>query len=384
MSSLVAQLRLAGRGERRGLQRARREDPRQEQAAARPARSICFSPHPDDDVISMGGILRKLVRERQRDHRRLHDERQHRRLRPRRAALRRLPRSASPRERLIGDRDGRRARANACTPSSTRKKPGDVDIPEVQDIKRIIREAEAVAGIETLGLTRAARALPQPAVLPDGQGAQGSDRPGRRGDRARAARGGPARASSSSPATCPIRTARTACARRRSTRALRASCAGSSRARKCGCTAAPGRSGRSPRPPGSCRCRRRSCGSRSRRSSSTSRRRTRRPSPGSDDREFWQRVEARNKDTAATARPARAGRVLRHGSVRRRVTARRRMTASFTHARPRRPRRVPRRHDRARHVVGRKQRTRRTTSSPTARSRGGRSCSRSSPARRAR
>ncbi len=22
---------------------------------------ICFSPHPDDDVISMGGILRKLV-----------------------------------------------------------------------------------------------------------------------------------------------------------------------------------------------------------------------------------------------------------------------------------------------------------------------------------
>ena len=24
-------------------------------------RVICFSPHPDDDVISMGGILRKLV-----------------------------------------------------------------------------------------------------------------------------------------------------------------------------------------------------------------------------------------------------------------------------------------------------------------------------------
>src|SRR5690606_29994603 len=24
-------------------------------------RIICFSPHPDDDVISMGGILRKLV-----------------------------------------------------------------------------------------------------------------------------------------------------------------------------------------------------------------------------------------------------------------------------------------------------------------------------------
>jgi glucosamine-6-phosphate deaminase len=33
------------------------------------------------------------------------------------------------------------------------KRPGDVDIPEVQDIKRIIRETEAVSGIETLGLT---------------------------------------------------------------------------------------------------------------------------------------------------------------------------------------------------------------------------------------
>jgi glucosamine-6-phosphate deaminase len=34
------------------------------------------------------------------------------------------------------------------------KQPGDVDIPEVQDIKRIIRESEAVAGIEVMGLTR--------------------------------------------------------------------------------------------------------------------------------------------------------------------------------------------------------------------------------------
>jgi glucosamine-6-phosphate deaminase len=35
------------------------------------------------------------------------------------------------------------------------KQPGDVDIPEVQDIKRIIRESEAVAGIEVMGLTGA-------------------------------------------------------------------------------------------------------------------------------------------------------------------------------------------------------------------------------------
>jgi len=36
-----------------------------------------------------------------------------------------------------------------------RKAPGDVDIPAVQDIKRMIREAEAISGIETLGLSGA-------------------------------------------------------------------------------------------------------------------------------------------------------------------------------------------------------------------------------------
>ena len=57
-------LRLAGRGERRGVQRARREDPRALASCRADSAIICFSPHPDDDVISMGGILRKLVAER--------------------------------------------------------------------------------------------------------------------------------------------------------------------------------------------------------------------------------------------------------------------------------------------------------------------------------
>ena len=35
-----------------------------------------------------------------------------------------------------------------------RKRAGDVDLPEIQDIKRIIRESEAVSGIEVLGLNR--------------------------------------------------------------------------------------------------------------------------------------------------------------------------------------------------------------------------------------
>jgi len=44
-----------------------------------------------------------------------------------------------------------------------RKQPGDVDLPEVQDIKRIIRESEAISGIRTLGLPEgAARFLDLP------------------------------------------------------------------------------------------------------------------------------------------------------------------------------------------------------------------------------
>ena len=45
----------------------------------------------------MGGILHKLVENGQRDHRRLHDQRQHRGVRPRRAAPSRLPAAAGGR-----------------------------------------------------------------------------------------------------------------------------------------------------------------------------------------------------------------------------------------------------------------------------------------------
>lgn len=122
---------------------------------------ICFSPHPDDDVISMGGILRKLV---ENDNDMLvaymtsgniavfdHDVRRY----------------VDFLERLAKDGLIERAKVEA---TATRvhecldqKKPGEVDIPEVQDIKRIIREAEAVSGIETVGLPRtAARFLDLP------------------------------------------------------------------------------------------------------------------------------------------------------------------------------------------------------------------------------
>ena len=115
-------------------------------------RIICFSPHPDDDVISMGGILRKLVENENEitvaymtsgniavfDH----DVRRY----------------VDFLERLAGEG---KVDANTVVPLAKKiydffqeKKAGDVDIPEIQDIKRVIREAEAVSGIEVMGLTR--------------------------------------------------------------------------------------------------------------------------------------------------------------------------------------------------------------------------------------
>ena len=113
-------------------------------------RIVCFSPHPDDDVISMGGILRKLTENG--NHITVaymtsgniavfdHDVRRHMEF-----LLR-----------LHGDDSSCGTQVDALVEKVhaflARKQPGDVDIPEVQDIKRIIRETEAISGLETIGL----------------------------------------------------------------------------------------------------------------------------------------------------------------------------------------------------------------------------------------
>jgi glucosamine-6-phosphate deaminase len=118
------------------------------------AKIICFSPHPDDDVISMGGILRKLVENENEiivaymtsgniavfDHdvSRYVD------------FLERMAAESKVDEKAVA------AMAKKVNKFFDEKRPGEVDIPEVQDIKRIIRESEAVSGIETLGLPRSA------------------------------------------------------------------------------------------------------------------------------------------------------------------------------------------------------------------------------------
>ncbi len=113
---------------------------------------VCFSPHPDDDVISAGGILRKLHLNGNRivvaymtsgniavfDHDVL--------------------RYVEILERLAADERLGRRKVDSLTANVRAfleaKSPGQVDSAEVQDLKRIIREGEAISGIETLGISR--------------------------------------------------------------------------------------------------------------------------------------------------------------------------------------------------------------------------------------
>jgi len=126
----------------------------------RGARIVVFSPHPDDDVISMGGILRKLVLNGNQvvvaymtsgniavfDH----DVRRHLDLLERIAVERHLG-EAVP------------AYVGSARAALKAKAPGVPDAPVIADLKRIIRESEAVSGLETVGLsTAAARFLDLP------------------------------------------------------------------------------------------------------------------------------------------------------------------------------------------------------------------------------
>src|SRR5947207_2718456 len=111
---------------------------------------VVYSPHPDDDVISMGGLLRKLWENENAtvvaymtsgniavfDH----DVRRHLDFVERAATTLGLEPAAA--QRVRGEVEA----------SFERKAPGDVDLPAVQDLKRVIRESEAVAALESVGL----------------------------------------------------------------------------------------------------------------------------------------------------------------------------------------------------------------------------------------
>jgi glucosamine-6-phosphate deaminase len=124
-------------------------------------RVLVFSPHPDDDVISMGGILRKLWENENQivvaymtsgniavfDH----DVTRHLDFVERAAVSLGLDAAAV-----------QHARARA-TDGMEQKAPGDVDTPVVQDLKKFIRESEAIAALAAVGIPpTAARFLDLP------------------------------------------------------------------------------------------------------------------------------------------------------------------------------------------------------------------------------
>ncbi len=122
---------------------------------------LVFSPHPDDDVIAMGGVLRKLWENENAivvaymtsgniavfDH----DVRRHLDFVERAAPALGLDPAAVRQVRQEVER------------RFERKAPGDVDLPLIQDLKRVIRESEAIAALKSVGLPRtAARFLDLP------------------------------------------------------------------------------------------------------------------------------------------------------------------------------------------------------------------------------
>jgi len=124
-------------------------------------RVLVFSPHPDDDVISMGGILRKLWENENQivvaymtsgniavfDH----DVTRHLDFVERAAASLGLDATVVKRA---------RATVNA---GMEQKAPGDIDIPVVQNLKKFIRESEAIAALAAVGIpASAARFLDLP------------------------------------------------------------------------------------------------------------------------------------------------------------------------------------------------------------------------------
>lgn len=113
-------------------------------------RILVFSPHPDDDVISLGGLLRKL-RENENEITIAyqtsgniavfdHDIRRY---------LDFLRRAQS----ALGIEASAMAERESWIRGELEvKAPGEVDVPEVQDLKRVIRETEAVSALESVGI----------------------------------------------------------------------------------------------------------------------------------------------------------------------------------------------------------------------------------------
>ncbi|MFK7846469.1 MAG: glucosamine-6-phosphate deaminase [Rhodothermales bacterium] len=117
-------------------------------------RVICFSPHPDDDVISMGGMLDKVVANKNdvtvaymtNGSVAVFD-----------ADVRRYLQFVDMSMEVFGiDQKALKhfhGESQRIQNFLEKKRAGEVDIEEVQKIKAFIRYSEAIAGIEVIGLT---------------------------------------------------------------------------------------------------------------------------------------------------------------------------------------------------------------------------------------
>ncbi len=111
---------------------------------------VLFSPHPDDDVISMGGMLDKLVRNENdlavaymtNGSVAVFD-----------ADVRRYIRFMQMSAEFFGGDEELSSKLTALKEVMEAKGPGEVDPDELQLIKAYIRYSEAIAGIEVVGLS---------------------------------------------------------------------------------------------------------------------------------------------------------------------------------------------------------------------------------------
>jgi glucosamine-6-phosphate deaminase len=114
-------------------------------------RIVVFSPHPDDDVISMGGVLRKLAQNgnditvayQTSGNIAVFDHEVRRYL----DFVERARRALS-----LTDHEALSRHVDEIEASLGGRAPGDVDADVVRDLKRIIRETEAVSALEAVGL----------------------------------------------------------------------------------------------------------------------------------------------------------------------------------------------------------------------------------------
>ncbi len=123
---------------------------RPERATPYPKRVIVFSPHPDDDVISMGGTLKRLVDQHHDVH----------------VAYETSGNIAVGDEDMMRyfmmfdkiasefgfDTEGYRRLSHELANFVTNKKAGETDLPEIREIKTMIRQAEATIACNFIGV----------------------------------------------------------------------------------------------------------------------------------------------------------------------------------------------------------------------------------------